>query len=306
MNRVPQGAPAGGSDMSDVLRLGYLGFEASDLDAWESFGRDLVGLQMERPAPGLLVARVDAHARRLIFRQGPGDDLLYTGWEVRDGDALAQVAERLSGAGYEIATGSAADAAERGVDQFIRFTDRAGNPLELCCAPALAQAPWHSPLLKRGFVTGFKGIGHYVAGHPDLAAARALYCDLLGMRVSDYIFLPGPGGKNLRAMFLHVNARHHSVALVETRLPQRIDHFFLQVEAFEDLGRAYDRFVDSTYAIRNTLGQHPNDQAISFYAATPSRFSIEVGWSDFDLREEGWTTRTFDRTSLWGHRPRQA
>lgn len=292
--------------MSGVMRLGYFGFEVSDLDAWESFGRALVGLQMARPGPDLLIGRLDHHARRLLFRRGPRDDVTATGWEVSDVQALANLGERLALAGFEVTAGTDAEAAERGVDRFMRFADRAGNPLELYCAPAIAQEPWRSDVMKRGFVTGTKGVGHYVAGHPNLAAARALYCDILGLRVSDYIFLPSPDGALVRAMFLHANTRHHSVALVELALPQRIDHFFVQCEAFEDVGRAYDRFLDSGYAIRNTLGQHPNDQAISFYAATPSRFSIEIGWSDFDLIDEGWTTRTYDRTSLWGHRPGSA
>ncbi len=287
--------------MSTVLRLGYCGFEVSDLAAWESFGRDLVGLHMERHSPALLTARMDAHTRRLIFTPGARDDLIYAGWEVADSRALETLAARLAGAGYAVTCGSTEAARLRGVDEFISFADAAGNPLELFCAPALALTPCKTGL-HGSFVTGAKGLGHYVAGHPDLAAARALYCDILGLRVSDYIFIPNPDGSALRAMFLHANARHHSVALVETELPQNIDHFFLQMQEFEDVGSAYDRFIESPYPLRNSLGQHPNDHAISFYAATPARVSIEIGWSNFDLVEAGWTTRTFDRTSVWGHR----
>jgi 2,3-dihydroxybiphenyl 1,2-dioxygenase len=291
--------------MSIVLRLGYLGLEVSDLDAWENFGRELVGMHLERHGADLLTARLDEHARRFIFTRGARDDLAYAGWEVSDRPALEALATALSGAGYTVEQGTTEAAQARGVDAFVRFKDRADNPLELFCAPAHAAPPWRSASLKSGFVTGGKGLGHYVAGHPDLAAARALYCDLLGLRVSDYIFLPGPDGRPVRAMFLHANARHHSVALVEIPLPQKIDHFFVQLQDFEDLGRAYDRFIDSPFAIRNSLGQHPNDHAISFYAETPSRFAVEIGWSDFDLNEDGWSTCTYDRTSLWGHRPRK-
>ena len=196
-----------------------------------------------------------------------------------------------------------AEVQERGVEALVRFTDRAGNPLELFCAPMIASAPCSTPLQSQGFVAGSKGLGHYVAGHPDLAAARALYCDILGMRISDYILIPTPDGGSVRAMFLHCNTRHHSVALVDASLPHKIDHFCLQMQAFQDLGLAHDRFVASRYAIRNSLGQHPNDLGVSFYAATPSRISVEISWSDFELEEAGWTTRTFDRTSLWGHHP---
>ena len=290
--------------MNAVMRLGYFGFEVSDLDAWEAFSRDLVGLHTDRHHADLLTARMDDHDRRLIFKRGAREDLVYAGWEVNDSHTLAALAVRLTNAGYAVERGHASAAHERGVDEFIYFADGAGNPVELFCAPAMAPHPRRSTALKSGFVTGVKGIGHYVAGHPDLAAARALYCDILGMRVSDYIFLPTPDGSALRAMFLHANTRHHSVAFVEAKLAQNIDHFYLQMQEFEDMGRTYDRFIESPYAIRNSLGQHPNDHGISFYAATPSRFAIEIGWSNFDLVEAGWATRTFDRPSIWGHKPR--
>jgi hypothetical protein len=74
------------------------------------------------------------------------------------------------------------------------------------------------------------------------------------------------------------------------------------MRAFEDMGRAYDRVAGSSYAIRNSIGQHPNDHGVSFYATTPSAFSIEIGYSDFDLDMRTWSTRTFDCISIWGHR----
>ena len=288
--------------MTAVLKLGYLGFEVSDLDAWESFGRDLVGLHCERVAPDLLVMRLDRYARRLVFKRGARDDLVCAGWEVADQGALAVMVERLKTAGFPIERCSVEEARERAVADAFRFTDGAGNPVELFCAPAMAALPCPSPLISGGFVTDAKGLGHYVAGYPDLALARALYCDQLGLKVSDYIHQHNADGTSLSAMFLHANRRHHSIALVEGKLQKNLDHFFLQMREFEDVGKAYDRFIASPYAIRNTIGQHPNDHGVSFYAFTPSGFSIEIGWSDFELDDATWSTRSFDRISVWGHK----
>ena len=43
-----------------------------------------------------------------------------------------------------------------------------------------------------------------------IADVMPFYCDILGFKLSDYFLHPFP------AYFLHVNTRHHSLALVET------------------------------------------------------------------------------------------
>jgi catechol 2,3-dioxygenase-like lactoylglutathione lyase family enzyme len=52
-------------------------------------------------------------------------------------------------------------------------------------------------------------MGHVLVVVQDVAAALAFYRDLLGFRISDYRRAP------VSAYFLHVNPRHHSLALVE-------------------------------------------------------------------------------------------
>lgn len=49
--------------MSDVIGLGYIGLAVSDLERWERFGVDLVGMQLASREPGKrLTFRMDDYA----------------------------------------------------------------------------------------------------------------------------------------------------------------------------------------------------------------------------------------------------
>ena len=82
-----------------VTRLGYLGFETAALDAWKSFGPDVLGLA---PADGgdeeTLGLRMDDHPARLVLHAGQRERLEYIGWEVSD---LAELRRMLDTAGIE-------------------------------------------------------------------------------------------------------------------------------------------------------------------------------------------------------------
>jgi len=51
------------------------------------------------------------------------------------------------------------------------------------------------------------------------------------------------------------------------------------------------------------IGQHPNDQMISFYAHSPSGFLFEFGWGGVKVDDATWKAEAYDRVSNWGHRP---
>ena len=53
--------------MPAIARLGYLGFEVSDLGAWEHFALEVLGLGLaERGADGSLALRMDELAQRIL------------------------------------------------------------------------------------------------------------------------------------------------------------------------------------------------------------------------------------------------
>jgi 2,3-dihydroxybiphenyl 1,2-dioxygenase len=285
-----------------ISRLGYLDFEVSDPGAWKTFAIDCLGLALAAEnADGSIALRMDGQARRILLRPGERDDLTCVGFEVADRDSLRALASRLEADGVSVVEASAEDATQRGVGHLYRLEDPSGVPIELFSGPR-SGAPFVSRLVPSGFCTGDEGLGHILVVVRDADRTRHFYCDLLGMRVSDYIEPAAAPGRKLQITFVHANARHHTLAFFEGPARKRINHFMIEMNAMNDVGLAFDRCVDAGVPIASTLGQHPNDQMLSFYARTPSGFAVEVGWGGRKVDDATWQVRTYDRTSTWGHR----
>jgi len=288
--------------MRTISRLGYLGFEVSDLPAWERFAVDVLGLVVsERRADGSLALRMDDQAQRIVLSPGTCDDLVYVGFEVEHETSLQQLSESLTKAGFVTTKASSEVARARRVSCLHQLEDPNGVPVELFCGPDRLAEPFRSPLVPSGFVTGNEGLGHVVFGTTDPQAMERFYCELLGMRLSDRIETELAPGFSLLITFLHVNPRHHTVAFAATPLPKRIHHFMLEVVAMDDVGHAYDRALKAGVSIARTLGRHPNDHMFSFYAQTPSGFEVEFGWGGRKVDDTNWQVGHYDRMSTWGH-----
>ncbi len=288
-----------------IEQLGYLGFEVSDLAAWERFATRDLGLEVaERRDDGGFSLRMDDHARRFEIIPGPADDLAFVGWQVRDAESLDGIVARLRAADVDVAAASETDAAARHVQRLFRFRDPAGNPLELFSGPEMARTPFESKRVPSGFVANEMGLGHLVVTANDRAEHETFYTELLGFRLSDRI-VTNLGGFEIDLSFLHVNERHHSLAF-GGKLEKRIHHFMLEVGSVDDVGRTFDRMVRSQTRIAQTIGRHPNDRMLSFYAHTPSGFQVEIGTGGVVVDDATWSAKTHDIVSEWGHLPLRA
>jgi biphenyl-2,3-diol 1,2-dioxygenase len=147
-------------------------------------------------------------------------------------------------------------------------------------------------------------MGHAVLVARDLAAMERFYVGLLGFGVTERLATK-VGPVNLRGTFLHCNRRHHSLALFELPLRQRLHHFMLQANDFADVGRAFERARTLRVPLSLGLGQHPApDATFSFYGATPSGFDFEIGAGSHAIEPAGWEAMRTGVTSSWGHKPR--
>jgi hypothetical protein len=100
---------------------------------------------------------------------------------------------------------------------------------------------------------------------------------------------------------MHINARHHSVALIETG-KQDLHHLMLELYSLDDVGQGYDIALGEPERIATTLGRHPNDCVTSFYLKSPSGFMLEYGWGGKDVTPGSWqATEVTVGPSLWGH-----
>jgi 2,3-dihydroxybiphenyl 1,2-dioxygenase len=289
--------------MISVNQLGYVGFEVADVERWEHFACDVLGLESTgRRADGSLVLRMDDYAQRIVLHRGAADDLAYAGWELREVAELEALVERLRTAGKIVREGSREEASVRAVDRLFVAEDPSGSRVELYCGPTIADRPMRSPQ-GTSFATGEGGLGHIVLAVPSIGKAEEFYCGLLGLRVSDYIRTTIGGQIPLEIAFLRANPRHHSLAFAALPLPKRIHHLMLEVATLDDVGRALDRCVATGATVTRGLGRHPNDRMFSFYVATPSGFEIEYGFGGRDADDASWTVRTYGQMSEWGHRP---
>jgi 2,3-dihydroxybiphenyl 1,2-dioxygenase len=275
--------------------LGYVGFGSADLDDWRQFGTGLVGLQAVEKSPSLLACRMDDRKQRIVIDRSLADGARFFGWEVADAVALEALAARLEEAEVDVTAEPQALADARRVRGLISFRDPAGNRLEAFYGAEIDDTPFRPGRSISGFRTGPLGLGHAVLTVENLDAVMPFYVDVLGFGLSDYIQKP------FRAYFFHINARHHSLALIETGR-NGMHHLMVELFSLDDVGQAYDVALNQTERVSVTLGRHTNDLMTSFYAKTPSAFMVECGWGGREIDPSAWRpVEMHDGPSLWGH-----
>jgi 2,3-dihydroxybiphenyl 1,2-dioxygenase len=284
--------------MAAVTQLGYLGIGVSDTEAWSGYATEMLGLELtSREKDDTLRFRLDGHGYRIAVHGGGNDDIGYVGWQTEDAIALEAIATRLEQAGIAVAPGTAEDLERRRVAGLIRFDDPDGHQTEVFYGPEMAETPFETQKLGGRFVADDQGLGHLVLAVSDLDRTMSFYTGLLGLRVSDYVNTGAPMG------FLHCNPRHHSIAFVQLpKVRKRINHFMLQLEDMDDVGRAYDAVLDGKAPLYLTLGKHNNDFMTSFYMANPSSFGVEYGWGAREIDDACWEVERHTTGSFWGHR----
>ncbi|MCB1854888.1 MAG: VOC family protein [Halieaceae bacterium] len=288
------------------VRMGYVLVESQRIDQWQQFAGDALGMHVERVA-GVLVCRLDDHARRIVVVDGVEEDVAALGYQLDDEAALQEVLGRLRARSVAVREGAAAEAALRGVQHFWQFKGPKGINIELFVEPLLAQRPLK--MLASGFGTGAGGMGHVAITSRRPGDALAFWQQIFDARVSDRIE-DRVSGMTLDITFLRLNPRHHSVAIAATRgvkmdpMRTRIHHLNIQPVTLDDLGAAYGRCRKLGFRMALGVGQHPNDKEISFYAVSPSGFYLEYGWAPIEVDEASWEMTLHKGISVWGHSPK--
>ena len=288
--------------MVSVARLGYLGLGVSSINEWERFATEVLGLQPNgRDGEDSLFLRMDEYHHRFVLHQNGNDDLDYVGWEVAGEQELQALAQQLRGAGHEVVAGSPEQARARRVAGLIKFSDPNSIACEIFYGPLVTfESPFNSPQPISGFETGDMGLGHIVVGVDDLERSLHFYRDVLGMRISDFVEVERAGA-HVKLAFFHCNPRHHSLAFMAGPGPKRLHHFMIQLKSIDDVGRAYYRCQERSIPIAMTLGRHVNDHMVSFYAVSPSGFTVEYGWGARVVDDRTWAVQTHQAASVWGH-----
>lgn len=286
-----------------VASLGYIGFEVSDLKAWDNYLTDFLGLMPGRSNGASARYRMDDRAFRLQIDEGKADDISFIGLEVETWEGMQALRGKLDREGVKYAPASDNLKAERGVRDLIVLTDPAGLQVDIYVgATALTSVPFNSPAGVSGYLTGEQGAGHVVLASEKMDEVRDFYTRLLGFRLSDTIGIAIAPDFTLTLEFYHCNPRHHTLALAPMPAPKRLHHFMVEMATMDDVGFAMDRVEKCGVKQTMTLGKHSNDQMISFYAATPSGFEVEVGTAGIAVHDEVWRVTHHEVTSMWGHK----
>lgn len=287
--------------MSSIQRLGYLGFNVTDLSAWRSYATDTLGLMEASATPDKVLFRGDSRTWRIAVHQSDSDDIAYAGFEVANEVALNDAIAHLRSAGIKVTVDTEDLAKDRGVMGLAYCFDPSGVQIEIYYgASELFEKAFVSPAGVSGFEIGDQGLGHYVLSVADLDESLDFYVNGLGFELSDVIDWNLRPDVTVQVQFFHCNRRHHTLALVNMPASKKLHHFMLQVSALDDVGRAYDR-VDAANAVVMTFGRHTNDHMYSFYGATPSGFAVEYGWGAREV-DSDWSVVRYDKISMWGHK----
>jgi len=283
-----------------VSELSYIELGVTDINAWQSYAQDVLGLSTQIHKDALLLRMDDAPWRIKVVDTGE-DDIRCAGFRVADTDALQVITQRLETMEVNMTQASDLEKAARGAEHLVSCEDPFGLTIELYVGQRRSSEAFSSPQNVTGFVTGDQGLGHIVLFVPDETAATDFYQKGLGFRLSDHITM-GPEGRQIKLTFLHCNPRHHTLALVPAPVPKKLNHIMLEVASLDDVGLGLDRATAQSTTISSSIGCHTNDKMLSFYMQTPSGFDIEYGYGGIVIDDATWKTTIFDKPSIWGHK----
>ena len=308
-----------------VKSLGYVVISSTDQNKWLDFGTNVVGMMHNTSLPGTdtVYLRMDQRPFRYAIEKGEFDGLLYAGWDLGSQTDFNNAVEELKGKGITVDTiEDAGVLAARAVSGLARLADPSGNRLELFWAAediAKDATPFKSPLDIKGFITTAKsgedmGLGHVVLHAPiDYEGTHKFY-EAMGFFDADITLLGGDEA-NGKIYFMACNPRHHSLALwnwggptpetnfmpsPQSKAPGCV-HLMAEVSSLGEVGSCLDRVNEREIMIISTLGEHINDEMVSFYMLTPGMFALEFGYDGLQLDASHKTTHNV-APSKWGHK----
>lgn len=288
----------------EIHSLGLVRLGSTDVDAWRSFAPDVLGMPTTDGPDGQLLLRMDDRPYRIAIVPNDADRVVASMFEVRDRKAFDVAYRELEEAGIAVKEGPADEAGARQVESFLAFDDPNGNPIEIFFSQAVDGS---SVQLPHGgaFVTGALGCGHVVLPSMDLDGAFDFYTKVMGFRHRDSMAINLPDGNRLRLRFVGCNPRHHTVALTAAQSPQGLRHMMVEADSIKTFGRTYARAREAG-VLKTELGQHSNDEVLSFYLFCPGGYEIEYGVYGRQVDDSSWLSRDLTTLSHWGYWPMAA
>ena len=236
-------------------RLGYVHLRVKDLDESLAFWTHAVPLEVSARLDGRVYLRGGLEHHWLVLEPSADPGLERVALEVESRAELDAFEGRLKALGVAFEAGDGLDTAR--VDRYLRFSDPAGNPLELYCDMVAMPTPPTPRTVQ------LLDIQHVVLAAGDTAQATAFYRDVLGMRESDWV--------ERDVCFLHMkNGWHHGIGIGGFGGAARgLNHICFQPPGLDDVMRARAAVRKLGYPITMDLLRHAPSTSVGFYFAGP-------------------------------------
>ena len=281
-----------------VSELAAVTVDSTDLDAWQRFGSDFLGMSAERDGDQLRL-KMDDYPYRFLIRRADRDGIAGLTWVSRGAAALAEIRERWERGGGKSESIETRDWNSGEAHESYAFRDHHGVLHEVFDVAPGGQSAYEPGDDVSGFVTGDAGLGHIVM-FDDVDQANRVYVDAFAMTLREDSNKTQVGG---RGRFYGCNTRHHTMAAIE--IPGKapgVMHLMVEMLTIDDVGLALDRAKAGGWQPRTSLGRHP-DHVISFYIPSPGGFDFEVGYCGLLVEsDDHWEANKLDmRAPSWGH-----
>ncbi len=211
--------------MISLRRIHHVCLRVEDLARAASRWSIQFGLTIreQRADRAYLSCDYEPYSLELVQAPAPGAD--HTAYELARGCSIEQAAEHLTGLGIE-------HRLDRGA---VRLRDPDGHGIELLAftadddpRPAIARSTSTLPAFHP------RKLGHVNSLTGNLSGLIEFYCNALGMRVTDRLGAEG--------IWLHVNADHHTVALIDKATPH-FHHLAFELTDWGELRVALDHLA---------------------------------------------------------------
>jgi catechol 2,3-dioxygenase-like lactoylglutathione lyase family enzyme len=292
--------------------LAWLEFQRPDLDRAERFGADFGFTVADRTPETLLLRGRQASTACLVVRHGPQPRFAGVAFQAAARDDLDRLARGMGGTVMAHQGGHA-----------VRLRDPSGYPVHVVYGiPELAALPERPPLpLNFGSEpvrvnatqrparrpAEIQRLGHVALGTTRFRVALDWYLEVLGLIVSDFLYLDGQRDRGPAMAFIRcdlgsVPADHHTLAMA--LMPQTgYLHSAYELTDLDEVAASGEYLRERGYRHAWGLGRHIQGSQIFDYWRDPDKAMFEH-YTDGDVfdaaMEPGWAPMSVSGLAQWG------
>lgn len=270
----------------------YVRLGTRDLEGATRYATTILGLQISERGRGAVHFKSDQREHTLCYLEGdPAEQVV--AFEVDSRAELDAAGAELERLGHPVQRGSADEAAQRKVRDYIAFRDPTGNRIELAWRPQMGTRRYHGE--RDAGITGFSHVGLCTT---DAARDEIFWTTVCNARVSDRIG---------DAPLLRIDEVHHKIALFPTHRAG-IQHINHQVESSDDVQRSFHFLRERGIPVVFGPGRHPTSSARFLYFEGPDGMVYEYSSGVRSIADElMYRERQFEfgppGFCEWGARP---